>query len=274
MVDQSPMTGAAIGRARLLYTMLRVGDMDRSLEFYTRQLGMTLSRREDFPDGRFTLAFIGYGDEHSNAIIELTYNWGRSDYDRGSAYGHIAIEVPDVALACAKLAAAGVKVLREKPAPCHSYRRIAQRRKSSPSSKTPMAIASNSSKRITEHRRRDLQRWFTPILPASGRLRNWRVWLRFPPRVLRRDSPARWCKASSPTSAAGARASLASCCATRICRWRRSAAVLATAASPPSAVPSRLSSGCRRPPGARGCRDGARQSAAGGTAERAPAARR
>jgi lactoylglutathione lyase len=113
MVDPSPMTGAAIGRARLLYTMLRVGDLDRSLEFYTQQFGMTLSRREDFPDGRFTLAFVGYGDEHSNAIIELTYNWGRSDYDLGSAYGHIAIEVPDVAQACAKLAAAGVKVLRE-----------------------------------------------------------------------------------------------------------------------------------------------------------------
>ncbi len=98
---------------RLLHTMLRVGDLDKSLDFYTRVLGMTLLRRNDYPEGKFTLAFVGYGPESEHAVIELTYNWGVDQYELGNAYGHIALEVDDAYAACDKIRAAGGKVVRE-----------------------------------------------------------------------------------------------------------------------------------------------------------------
>ncbi len=98
---------------RLLHTMLRVGDLDKSLDFYTRVLGMTLLRRNDYPEGKFTLAFVGFGPETEQAVIELTYNWGVDKYELGNAYGHIAIEVEDAYAACAKLRKAGGQVVRE-----------------------------------------------------------------------------------------------------------------------------------------------------------------
>ena len=98
---------------RLLHTMLRVGDLDKSLDFYTRILGMTLLRRNDYPEGKFTLAFVGYGPESEHAVIELTYNWGIDHYELGNAYGHIALEVDDAYAACDKIRAAGGKVVRE-----------------------------------------------------------------------------------------------------------------------------------------------------------------
>jgi len=98
---------------RLLHTMLRVGDLDKSLDFYTRILGMSLLRKNDYPDGKFTLAFVGYGLESEQAVIELTYNWGVDKYDLGTAYGHIALEVEDAYAACDKIRAAGGKVVRE-----------------------------------------------------------------------------------------------------------------------------------------------------------------
>lgn len=98
---------------RLLHTMLRVGDMDRSIAFYTEVLGMTLLRRKDYPDGKFTLAFVGYGEEAHNSVIELTYNWGVERYELGTAYGHIALEVEDVYKACEDIRQRGGKVVRE-----------------------------------------------------------------------------------------------------------------------------------------------------------------
>jgi len=98
---------------RILHTMLRVGDLDRSIEFYTDIMGMELIRRKDYPDGEFTLAFVGYGSEQQNAVLELTYNWGQDSYETGSAYGHLAIEVDDVYKATEKAQAMGAKVLRE-----------------------------------------------------------------------------------------------------------------------------------------------------------------
>ncbi len=98
---------------RLLHTMLRVGDLDKSLDFYTRILGMTLLRRNDYPEGKFTLAFVGYGPESEQAVIELTYNWGVDQYDLGNAYGHIALEVDDAYAACEKIRAVGGNVVRE-----------------------------------------------------------------------------------------------------------------------------------------------------------------
>ena len=98
---------------RLLHTMLRVGDLDKSIDFYTRILGMTLLRRSDYPDGKFTLAFVGYGPESAHAVIELTYNWGVDHYELGTAFGHIALEVDDATAACNTLKAAGGKVVRE-----------------------------------------------------------------------------------------------------------------------------------------------------------------
>lgn len=97
---------------RILHTMLRVGDLERSLAFYTGKLGMQLFRKEEYPDGRFTLAFVGYGDEQSGATIELTHNWGRETYEHGSAFGHIALAVADIKSTFAKLETLGVKVLR------------------------------------------------------------------------------------------------------------------------------------------------------------------
>lgn len=93
--------------------MLRVGDLDRSIDFYTRVMGMRLIRRKDYPDGDFTIAFLGYGDERENAVLELTYNWGEDSYEMGTAYGHIAIEVDDVYEATGKAEAMGARVLRE-----------------------------------------------------------------------------------------------------------------------------------------------------------------
>lgn len=98
---------------RILHTMLRTGDLDRSIGFYTELLGMRLLRQKDYPDGKFTLAFLGYGEESHNTVIELTYNWGVDHYDIGNAYGHIAIEVDDVYQAAADIRARGGKILRE-----------------------------------------------------------------------------------------------------------------------------------------------------------------
>jgi len=85
---------------RILHTMIRVGDLERSLRFYTEVLGMRLLRRQDYPEGKFTLAFVGYEDESSGAVIELTYNWDVDRYELGTGFGHIAIEVPDAYAAC------------------------------------------------------------------------------------------------------------------------------------------------------------------------------
>ena len=98
---------------RMLHTMLRVGDLDKSITFYADVLGMTELRRKDYPDGEFTLAFMGYGDEKENTVLELTHNWGTSSYDLGTAYGHIAIEVNDVYEACEKMKQTGGKVIRD-----------------------------------------------------------------------------------------------------------------------------------------------------------------
>ena len=98
---------------RLLHTMLRVGDMDKSIAFYTEVLGMTLLRRKDYPDGQFTLAFVGYGNEAEHSVIELTYNWGVEHYDLGTGYGHIAIEVDDVYKATDRIKAKGGNVIRD-----------------------------------------------------------------------------------------------------------------------------------------------------------------
>lgn len=98
---------------RILHTMIRVGDLERSLKFYTEALKMRLLRRQDYPEGRFTLAFVGYGDESSCAIIELTHNWDTKSYDTGTGFGHIAIEVEDINEACAHVRQNGGKVARE-----------------------------------------------------------------------------------------------------------------------------------------------------------------
>lgn len=98
---------------RLLHTMLRVGNLDRSLAFYTDVLGMQLLRRNDYPEGKFTLAFVGYQDESEGAVIELTYNWDTDRYDLGNGYGHIALEVEDAYDACARIKEKGGKVTRE-----------------------------------------------------------------------------------------------------------------------------------------------------------------
>ena len=98
---------------RLLHTMLRVGDLERSIRFYTDILGMQLLRRKDYPDGKFTLAFFGYGDESENTVLELTHNWETSEYDLGSGYGHIAISVDDIYVACDDIKHSGGEVVRE-----------------------------------------------------------------------------------------------------------------------------------------------------------------
>lgn len=98
---------------RLLHTMLRVGNLERSIAFYTNVLGMKLLRQKEYPKGEFTLAFLGYGNEEENTVLELTYNWGVDSYDLGSGYGHIAIEVPDVYQTAAAIKQAGGKIIRE-----------------------------------------------------------------------------------------------------------------------------------------------------------------
>jgi lactoylglutathione lyase len=111
--EQRAGAGDRTDRYRMLHTMLRVMDMDASLAFYTEQLGMKLLRKKDFESGRFTLAFVGYGDESDNTVLELTHNWDQKDkYEMGGAYGHIAIGVPDIYAACERLAKAGVKIPR------------------------------------------------------------------------------------------------------------------------------------------------------------------
>jgi lactoylglutathione lyase len=98
---------------RLLHTMLRVGNLERSLNFYQNVLNMQLLRRRDYPEGRFTLAFVGYGDEADHTVLELTHNWDTESYDLGNAYGHIAIEVDDAYAACERVKEMGGKVVRE-----------------------------------------------------------------------------------------------------------------------------------------------------------------
>lgn len=98
---------------RILHTMLRVGDLDRSIQFYTGVLQMKLLRRKDYPDGKFTLAFVGYGDEDREAVLELTYNWDVDKYQIGDGFGHIALAVDDARKACEEVRSRGGKVTRE-----------------------------------------------------------------------------------------------------------------------------------------------------------------
>ena len=98
---------------RILHTMLRVGDLDRSIAFYTEVLGMRELRRQDYPTGRFTLAFVGYAPESEGAVLELTHNWDTSAYQIGDGFGHVAIEVSDAYAACQQIRARGGKVVRE-----------------------------------------------------------------------------------------------------------------------------------------------------------------
>ena len=98
---------------RILHTMLRVGNLERSITFYTQVLGMQLLRQHDYPDGKFTLAFVGYGSEKDHTVLELTYNYGVESYEMGKAFGHIAIEVDDAYAACEKVKTLGGKVVRE-----------------------------------------------------------------------------------------------------------------------------------------------------------------
>lgn len=98
---------------RMLHTMLRVGNLDRSIDFYTTVLGMKLLRRTDYPDGKFTLAFVGYGDESTHTVLELTHNWDTDKYDLGTGYGHIALEVEDAYAACDAVKQKGGSVTRE-----------------------------------------------------------------------------------------------------------------------------------------------------------------
>ncbi len=96
-----------------LHTMLRVRDLDASVKFYTTLLGMRELRRHDVPEGKYTLCFVGYGDEQAHTVLELTYNWGQDSYDLGTAFGHLALGVPDIHATCARLRAAGAKIARE-----------------------------------------------------------------------------------------------------------------------------------------------------------------
>jgi len=98
---------------RILHTMIRVGNLDRSLEFYTNVLGMKLLRKKDYPDGKFTLAFIGYGPESEQAVIELTHNWDTDAYEMGNGFGHIALAVDNASAACEAIRQRGGKVVRE-----------------------------------------------------------------------------------------------------------------------------------------------------------------
>src|ERR1700742_1797340 len=113
MDDVQPKTNTAqsTSKFRMLHTMLRVKDLDKSIDFYTKLLGMKLLRRNDFPSGEFTLAFVGYGDEDSHTVLELTYNWPQKEpYNLGNGYGHVALGVPDIYATCAQLEKAGAKI--------------------------------------------------------------------------------------------------------------------------------------------------------------------
>ena len=113
MTDTAPYAAVEPGKARLLHTMIRVRDLDASLRFYTELLGMKLLRKRDYPTGKFTLAFVGYGDETDSTVVELTHNWDQKEpYALGTAFGHLAIGVPDVYKTCEALGAAGVKIPR------------------------------------------------------------------------------------------------------------------------------------------------------------------
>lgn len=107
-----PLPSVHFSQSRLLHTMLRVADLDRALAFYVGQLGMRLLRRQDHPQGRFTLAFVGYAEEHEAAALELTHNWDPTEYQLGTAYGHVAIAVPDLRRACESLQRVGVRITR------------------------------------------------------------------------------------------------------------------------------------------------------------------
>ena len=110
---------------RMLHTMLRVGDLERSLRFYTEVLGMRLLRRKDYPGGRFTLAFVGYGEESEHTVLELTHNWDTERYDLGNGFGHVALGVEDVYRTCDELRAKGAKVVREPGPMAHGDTHIA-----------------------------------------------------------------------------------------------------------------------------------------------------
>ena len=98
---------------RLLHTMIRVGDLEQSIRFYTEHLDMKLLRKREFPGGRFTLAFVGYGNESTDSVLELTYNWDTERYDLGDGFGHVAIGVDDIYATCERLRSAGVNITRE-----------------------------------------------------------------------------------------------------------------------------------------------------------------
>ena len=101
------------GKFRFLHTMIRVRDLDKSIDFYTRLLGMKVIRKTDYPSGEFTLVFVGYGEESETTVIELTHNWGQKEpYDLGDGFGHLAVGVPDIHGACVQLAKEGVKIPR------------------------------------------------------------------------------------------------------------------------------------------------------------------
>ncbi|MBI3453938.1 MAG: lactoylglutathione lyase, partial [Rhodospirillales bacterium] len=111
--EKSTLAGEAGTTFRFLHTMIRVKDLEKSLAFYAGALGMKILRRKDYPDGKFTLAFVGYGDEANTAVIELTHNWGREEgYEVGTGFGHLALAAKDVYATCDRLAKAGVKITR------------------------------------------------------------------------------------------------------------------------------------------------------------------
>jgi len=111
----------AMTNARMLHTMIRVHDLDKSIAFYTGPMGMKLLRRRDVPEGKYTLAFVGYGDESEHCAVELTYNYGHEPYELGSGFGHLAVGVPDVAGMCAEVTKAGGKVTRA-PGPARDFK--------------------------------------------------------------------------------------------------------------------------------------------------------